>query len=106
MDHKILFVSNFSLLILLGITATQHVQNEGTVMDELTKITKGIDHPLHLATIFTDGEIVLHENTKLDAEAKYASFAIVEELLLDGQPSVARSATKSESRLHQLRGEW
>ena len=42
------------------IQATQHVQNEGTVMDELTKITKGLDHPLHLATIVTDGEIVLH----------------------------------------------
>jgi hypothetical protein len=49
--------------------------------------------PLHLATIVADGEIALHEHTKLGVEAKCASFAIAEELLLDGQLGAARSAT-------------
>jgi hypothetical protein len=84
------------------IQATLHVQGMGTVVDDLTK---GLGHPLHLAMIVTDGEIALHENTKLGVEAKCASFAIAEELLLDGQPGAARSATKGASRLHQLGGE-
>jgi hypothetical protein len=84
------------------IQATQHVQDVGTVVDDHTKITKGLDHPLHLATIVADGEIAQHENMKLGVEVKCASFAIAEELLLDGQPGVARSATRGASRLHQL----
>jgi hypothetical protein len=87
------------------IHATQHVQDEGTVVDDLTKITKSINHPLHLATIVTDGEIALHENTKLGVEEKGTSFVIAEELLLDGQPGTTRSTTRGASRLHQLGGE-
>jgi hypothetical protein len=89
----------------LLIQATQHVQDDGTVVDDLSKITKGLSHPLHLATIVADGEIALHENMKLGVEAKCASFAIAEELLLDGQPGAVRSATRGASRLHQLGGE-
>jgi hypothetical protein len=66
----------------------------------MTKITKGLGHPLHLATTVVDGEITLHENTKLGVEEKCVSFAIAEELLLDGQPDATRSATRGASRLH------
>ena len=72
------------------------------IVDDLTK---GLGHALHLATIITDGEIALHENTELGVEAKCASFAITEELLLDGHAGAACSATRGASRLHQLRRE-
>jgi hypothetical protein len=62
-------------------------------------LTKGLGHALHLATIITDGEIALHENTELGVEAKCASFAITEELLLDGHAGAACSATRGASRL-------
>ena len=71
----------------------------------MTKITKGLGHPLHLATTVANGDIALHEDTKLDIEAKCASFAIAEELLLNGKPGMARNATRAASRLHQLGGE-
>jgi hypothetical protein len=71
-------------------------------VDDLSKITKGLGHPLNLATIVVDGETALHENTKLGVEAKCASFTIAEELLFDGQPGTAHSATRGASRLHQL----
>jgi hypothetical protein len=69
------------------IEAAPDVQHQGAVIDGLTKIGKSVCHSLHLAAELVDGEGALCEVAELSVEQHGAGFTVVQELLLDAEPS-------------------
>jgi hypothetical protein len=58
-------------VIIRAVETTQDAEHKSTVLDDLTKITKSINNPLHLGTVVTNREVSLDKHPKLSM-----SFAI------------------------------
>jgi hypothetical protein len=62
---------NESLQVAVARTeATQKVQHQGTVGDGLAEVAERVRHALHLAVVFSHGEIPLRELVKLGIEVR------------------------------------
>jgi hypothetical protein len=89
----------------LLVQSSQHIEDEGAVVDDLAKVAESVGHPLHLAAVVANGEVALHEDMEFGVEAEGTDFTIAEELFFHGDPSVASRAVAGADGLHQLRGE-
>jgi hypothetical protein len=65
---------------------TQKVQHQGTVDDGLAEVDA-----LHLAAVFSHGEVPLRELVKLGGEVECPSFPVPEELFLESEPRLSSS---------------
>jgi hypothetical protein len=74
-----------------GAEATQEVQHQGTIGNWLAEIAERVSEALHLAAVFSHGEVPLREQVELGVEVECPSIPIPEELVLESEPRLARS---------------
>jgi hypothetical protein len=74
-----------------GPEATQEVQHQGTIGNWLTEIAERVSEALHLAAVFSHGEVPQREQVELGVEVECPSIPIPEELVLESEPRLARS---------------
>jgi hypothetical protein len=79
-------------VIVLLVQALKDVENKGTILHVPAKVAEVVSHPLHLAAIVIDTQITLHEEPKLCVEVEGVRLAVVEELLLEGNPKLLSGA--------------
>jgi hypothetical protein len=74
-----------------GVEATQEVQHQGTIDNWLAEIAERVSQTLHLAAVFSHGEVPLREQVELGVEVECPSISIPKELVLESEPGLARS---------------
>jgi hypothetical protein len=80
-------------VIVALVEAPEKVEGECAIGDRLSKIKDEVCHALHLAIIFDDVEIILHEGPEGDIEVEGISLMVAKEQLLNGNPALVGSAT-------------
>jgi hypothetical protein len=87
------------------VEATDDVEDEGVVGDDLAEGREIIGHLLQLATVLGDGEVALDEVVKPRLQLNGAGLPIAEEVRLDGEPGVPGSGAPGEDHLAKIIGE-
>jgi hypothetical protein len=67
----------------------QDVQRENTISDVDAEVSERVDEALHLPTVVVEAEVTLNEALKVGIDAEGTSFAVAEEVVLQGQSGVA-----------------
>jgi hypothetical protein len=88
----------------LLVQATDDVEAEGAVVDDLAKIPEGIHHGLHLVVVLMD-RVALDEDAKLGVEMDSLHLVIAKELRLNSEPGVASCPVAHVDSLHKLGGD-
>jgi hypothetical protein len=73
------------------IEAPQYVEYKGSIIDWFTKISKGVSHALHLATVVIDREVALGEVAEFSIKQQRPGLAVAQELLRNPEPGHASS---------------
>jgi hypothetical protein len=89
-------------VIVALVETPKKVEDERVIEDRLPKVTKGGCHALHLAAILGDRERPQDKGPKGVVEVESMSLAVVEELLLDGNPGLATNTTMLANDILQL----
>ena len=84
------------------IEATDEVENESAVGDDLAEGCEIINHLLQFAAVVGDGEVPLHEVAELRLQLNGASLPIAEKLRLDHEPGVSGCGALSTDDLAQI----
>ena len=71
------------------VQAAEHIENKSAIRNGLAKITEPGRHLLKLPTVFSDGQIALHELTKLHVEVEESCLPVAEKLGLEDKPGGA-----------------
>jgi hypothetical protein len=82
-------------MIVLLVQALEDVENKGTVLHVLAEV---VSHPLHLAAVVVDAQIILHEEPKLCIEVEGARLSCC----LGTAPRVQPKAAKRCGRRREL----
>ncbi len=88
-----------------GAEATQEVQHQGTIGNWLAEIAERVSQALHLAAVFSHGEVPLREQVELGVEVECPSIPIPEELVLESEPRLARSVRLVADDVLELNGD-
>jgi hypothetical protein len=88
-----------------GAEATQEVQHQGTIGNWLAKIAERVSQTLHLAAVFSHGEVPLREQVELGIEVERPRIPIPEELVLESEPRLACSVRLIADDVLQLNGD-
>jgi hypothetical protein len=78
------------------------VEDENPVFNECTKVSQIVDHDLELAAVLIDREVTLNKSTKCSIKVKSTLLTVIEKLVLDGEPEVARRATTFPDHLVKI----
>jgi hypothetical protein len=87
------------------VEATNHVEDEGAVGDDLSQGSEIVGHLLQTAAVLGDGEIALHEVAKLHLELDRPCLLIAQELGFDGEPGVPGRGALGGDDLGEVVGE-
>jgi hypothetical protein len=87
------------------VEATKNVEDEDLVIDRQPQVGWGIGHALELAAILSHREITLCKIVKSSIEVKSMCPTITEELVLHGEPQVARGTATLSNDLLKIGGE-
>jgi hypothetical protein len=85
-------------MIVLLVQALEDVENKGTVLHVLAEVAEVVSHPLHLAVVVVDAQIILHEEPKLCIEVEGARLSCC----LGTAPRVQPKAAKRCGRRREL----
>jgi hypothetical protein len=88
-----------------GAEATQEVQHQGTIGNWLAEIAERVSQALHLAAVFSHGEVPLREQVELGVEVERPRIPIPEELVLESEPRLASSVRLIADDVLQLNGD-
>jgi hypothetical protein len=88
-----------------GAEATQEVQHQGTIGNWLAEIAERVSQTLHLAAVFSHGEVSLREQVELGVEVERPRIPIPEELVLESEPRLASSVRLIADDVLQLNGD-
>jgi hypothetical protein len=88
-----------------GAEATQEVQHQGTIGNWLAEIAERVSQALHLAAVFSHGEVPLREQVELGVEVERPRIPIPEELVLESEPRLACSVRLIADDVLQLNGD-
>jgi hypothetical protein len=88
-----------------GAEATQEVQHQGTIGDRLAEVAERVSQALHLAAVFSHGEVPLSEQVELGVEVECPCLPIPEELVLESEPRLACSVRLIADDVLQLNGD-
>jgi hypothetical protein len=85
--------------------ATQEVQHQGTIGNWLTEVAERVSQALHLAAVFSHGEVPLREQVEPGVEVERPRIPIPEELILESEPRLARSVRLIADDVLELNGD-
>jgi hypothetical protein len=69
------------------------VEDEDPVFNGCVEVSQIIRHGLELVVVLIDREITLNKSTKYSIKVKSMLLTVIEKLVLNGEPEVARRAT-------------
>jgi hypothetical protein len=94
-------------VIVLLVQAPEDLENKGMVLHVLVEVAEIINHWLHPAAVVVDAQIALYEEPKLCVKVEGMHLAVVEELLLEGNPKLlsGAAAVASASGLLEVDGD-
>jgi hypothetical protein len=79
------------------------VEDEDPVFNGCAKVSQTVGHDLELAAVLIDREVTLNKSTKGSIKMKSTLVTVIEKLVLDGEPEVARRATAFPDHLVKIR---
>jgi hypothetical protein len=79
-----------SKMIIALVQPSKNIEDEVAIRDSAAKVIQGVDHALHLVTVVAHREVTLDEVEECGIEVKHACFSVVDELVLDHAPDLAR----------------
>jgi hypothetical protein len=92
-------------VVVAGAEATQEVQHQGAIGNWLAEIAERVSQALHLAVVFSHGEVPLREQVELGVEVERPRIPIPEELVLESEPRLARSVCLVADDVLELNGD-
>jgi hypothetical protein len=78
------------------------VENEDPVVNGCAEVSQTVGHGLELAAVLIDREVTLNKSVKSSIKVKSTVLTIIEKLVLDGEPEVARRATAFPDHLVEI----
>jgi hypothetical protein len=103
-EHDDPFEGDFDVLIPL-VQPMKNVEDEGMIRHWLIEVAKGINHAVHLPTIFVHIHVTLNVGPEHDVEVESIGLMVTEELLLDGNPSLMICVAALLNNVMELDGE-
>jgi hypothetical protein len=78
------------------------IEDEDPVFNGCAEVSQTIGHGLELLVILIDWEVTLNKSTKGSIKMKDTLLTVIEKLVLDGEPEVARRATAFSDHLVKI----
>jgi hypothetical protein len=78
------------------------IEDEDPVFNGCAEVSQTIGHGLELLVILIDWEVTLNKSTKDSIKVKGTLLTVIEKLVLDGEPEVARRATAFSDHLVKI----
>jgi hypothetical protein len=79
------------------------VEDEDPVFNGCTEVSQIVGHGLELVVVLIDREDTLNKSTKGSIKVKCTLLTVIEKLVLNGEPEVARRATAFPDHLVKIR---